>query len=130
MTSETRTRGDAAPDVVFREGLAQGELWFQRCRSCSAAVFQPRVLCPSCGSEELGWHRSDGHGTVHSTTAVRSRHGMHNVVLVDVDEGFRMMSRVDDSEPDQVVIGSRVTFAVADDEGTPVAVFREGERSS
>ncbi|MHA6804651.1 Zn-ribbon domain-containing OB-fold protein [Salinifilum ghardaiensis] len=119
----------AAPEAVFRDGLARGELRFQRCRGCSAAVFRPRVLCPRCGSGELDWHRSNGTGTVYSTTAVRSRRGTHNVVLVDLDEGFRMMSRIEDVEPDRVAIGSRVVFAVADDGGAPVAVFRRGGRS-
>jgi uncharacterized protein len=116
-----------APDTVFREGLAMGELRFQRCGECAHAVFQPRVLCPGCGSDSLQWERSVGRGTVYSTTAVRGRHSVHNVALIDLDEGFRMMSRVEDVAPDQVVIGSRVVFAVVEEEGTPVAVFRRGE---
>ncbi|MDA3624165.1 OB-fold domain-containing protein [Saccharopolyspora oryzae] len=114
-----------APESVFREGLAAGELRFQRCRECSAAVFQPRVLCPGCGSDELGWERSSGLGTVYSTTAVRGRDGVHNVALIDLDEGFRMMSRVEGVDADRVVIGSRVEFAAVEQDGEPVAVFRE-----
>lgn len=119
---------EAAPETVFREGLAAGELRFQRCGDCSEAVFFPRVLCPACGSEDLRWERSEGTGTVYSTTVVRRRDSVCNVVLVDLDEGFRMMSRIEDVEPDQVEIGLRVDFAVADEEGTPVAVFRKGEQ--
>jgi uncharacterized OB-fold protein len=115
-----------APGRVFRDGLAVGELRYQRCGTCSASVFQPRVLCPVCGGDDLGWQRSSGLGTVYSTTAVRGRTGMHNVALIDLDEGFRMMSRVDDVEADKVVIGARVVFAVADEDGAPVAVFRTG----
>ena len=116
-----------APEAAFRAGLAAGELRYQRCRACTSAVFWPRVLCPFCGSGELAWERSDGLGTVYSTTAVRGRDGVHNVALVDLDEGFRMMSRVDDIAPDRVAIGARVRFAVVDEQGTPVAVFRRGE---
>lgn len=118
----------AAPDTVFREGLDSGELRFQRCAACDDAVFYPRVLCPGCGSEDLRWLVSRGAGTVYATTVVRGRDSARNVVLVDLDEGFRMMSRVEDVEPDQVAIGTRVSFAVADDGGTPVAVFRKGEQ--
>ncbi|WP_433868736.1 Zn-ribbon domain-containing OB-fold protein [Saccharopolyspora sp. CA-218241] len=114
-----------APEVVYREGLSAGELRYQRCRGCTTAVFPPRVLCPGCGGEELAWHRSAGRGTTYSTTAVRSRAGAHNVVLVDLDEGFRMMSRVDGVEPDAVTIGGRLDFAVVEEAGEPVAVFRE-----
>lgn len=119
---------EAAPETVFREGLAAGELRFQRCGNCSEAVFFPRVLCPDCGSEDLRWERSEGTGTVYSTTVVRGRDSVRNVVLVDLDEGFRMMSRIEDVEPDQVEIGLRVDFAVADEGGTPVAVFRKGDQ--
>ncbi|MER7084072.1 hypothetical protein SAMN02982929_02473 [Saccharopolyspora kobensis] len=116
---------DGAPEVVFRDGLAAGELRFQRCRKCSAAVFQPRVLCPVCGSDDLAWQRSSGRGVVYSTTAVRTREGAHNVALVDLDEGFRMMSRIEGVAADQVVIGTRVRLAVVEQDGQPVAVFRE-----
>ncbi|SDZ34932.1 hypothetical protein SAMN05216215_106214 [Saccharopolyspora shandongensis] len=126
--SEVTPPAGAAPEVVFRDGLAAGKLRFQRCGKCAAAVFQPRVLCPACGSDDLGWERSSGRGTVYSTTAVRGREGMHNVSLVDLDEGFRMMSRVDDVDADQVVIGTRVGFATVEQDGTPVAVFRAGGR--
>lgn len=118
-----------APDAVFREGLAEGELRFQRCGRCRGAVFFPRVLCPGCGSDDLRWERSAGEGTVYATTNVRGRNGVRNVVLVDLDEGFRMMSRVEDVDHEHVTIGLRVGFAVADDEeGAPVAVFRKGDR--
>ncbi|MER7011954.1 zinc ribbon domain-containing protein [Saccharopolyspora sp. NPDC000359] len=117
-----------APEVVFRDGLAAGELRFQRCQACSAAVFPPRVLCPGCGSDALSWQRSSGRGAVYSTTAVRGRDGAHNVALIDLDEGFRMMSRVEGVAADRVLIGARVGLAVVEQDGQPVAVFRE-ERS-
>lgn len=118
-----------APDAVFRAGLAAGELRFQRCDRCREAVFFPRVLCPGCGSDDLQWQRSAGEGTVYATTNVRGRNGVRNVVLVDLDDGFRVMSRIEDLDPEHVTIGLRVGFAVAEDEeGAPVAVFRKGDR--
>jgi len=35
-----------------------------------------------------------------------------NVALIDCDEGFRLMSRVEDIAPEQVRIGQRVRFRV------------------
>jgi hypothetical protein len=81
------------------------------------------VLCPECGSQELGWQRSAGLGEVYSTTVVRGRSGTHNVALVDLDEGFRMMSRVDGTDPAEVRIADRVAFLTADQDGEPIAVF-------
>ena len=51
-----------------------------------------------------------------------------NVVLVDLDEGFRMMSRVEGVPAEEVEIGARVRFEVRPgEEDEPVAVFvREG----
>jgi uncharacterized OB-fold protein len=112
------------PQLVYDEGIALGELRFQRCRSCEAVVFYPRVLCPGCGGAELTWERSEGRGVVYSTTTVRRRDGDHDVSLVDLDEGFRMMSTVL-GEPDEVRIGERVVVDFVELQGRPAAVFRK-----
>jgi uncharacterized OB-fold protein len=117
----------AAPSVTYRRYLEKGKLVYQRCADCSAAVFYPRTLCPVCGSGALEWRESAGRGTVYATTAVHSRNrDPRNVVLVDLDEGFRMMSRVEHVPAEEVEIGARVRFEVRHQDG-PVAVFvREG----
>ena len=118
-----------APSAAYRRYLHNGKLGYQRCADCSAAVFYPRVLCPVCGSGALEWCESEGRGTVYAITAVHSRNrDPRNVVLVDLDEGFRMMSRVEGVAAEEVEIGTRVRFEVRQGEGDePVAVFvREG----
>ena len=45
-------------------------------------------------------------------TVVHARDARHNVVLVDLDEGFRMLSRVDGIAPEAVHIGMRVKARV------------------
>ena len=114
-----------APALTYRRHLENGKLGYQRCTDCSAAIFYPRTLCPVCGSGALEWHESGGRGTVYSTTAVHSRNrDPRNVVLVDLDEGFRMMSRVEGVAAEEVEIGTRVRFEVRQGEGDePVAVF-------
>jgi uncharacterized protein len=112
-----------APAVNYRRHLEKGKLAYQRCADCSAAVFYPRTLCPVCGSGALEWRESAGRGTVYATTAVHSRNrDPSNVVLVDLDEGFRMMSRVEGVPAEEVEIGARVRFEVRQEDG-PVAVF-------
>jgi uncharacterized OB-fold protein len=118
-----------APALTYRRHLENGKLGYQRCADCSAAVFYPRVLCPVCGSGALEWRESAGQGTVYATTAVHSRNrDPRNVVLVDLDEGFRMMSQVECIPADEVEVGTRVRFEVRQgEEDEPVAVFvREG----
>jgi uncharacterized protein len=116
---------EEAPALAYRRHLENGKLGYQRCADCSAAVFYPRVLCPVCGSGALEWRESEGRGTVYATTAVHSRdRNLRNVVLVDLDEGFRMMSRVEGVPAEAVEIGARVRFEVRQgEEDEPVAVF-------
>lgn len=71
---------------------APSPLHFQRCGACGVLLAYPRVLCPGCGSRDLGWEESAGRGTVYSATVVHSREGSHGVLLVDLDEGVRVMA--------------------------------------
>jgi uncharacterized OB-fold protein len=116
----------SSPAAGYRAGLEARELRFQRCGGCRLAVFHPRVVCPGCGGGDLVWERSAGLGTVYSTTAFAVRDGdPRNVVLVDLDEGFRMMSRVEGVAAREVAIGLRVRFeVVAGEDDEPIAVFR------
>ncbi|HEV2814668.1 MAG TPA: zinc ribbon domain-containing protein [Solirubrobacteraceae bacterium] len=70
---------------------APSPLHFQRCGACRTLLGYPRVLCPGCGSRDLEWERSAGRGTVYSATVVHTREGRHGVLLVDLDEGVRVM---------------------------------------
>ena len=119
------------PAGVYRRHLESGGLGFQRCAGCGAAVFYPRVLCPVCGSADLAWETSSGRGVVYATTAVYRREGdPDNVILVDLEEGFRMMSRVEGVPAERVEVGAMVTLRV-DHEGedpVPVFVLRDEDR--
>jgi uncharacterized protein len=102
-----------SPLAVYEARLEQGELAYQWSLEANRAVFYPRVLCPFTGSDRLEWRISTGLGTVYATTVVHPREGApYNVALIDCDEGFRLMSRVEDVPPDEVTIGMRVRFRV------------------
>ena len=95
-------------------------------------MFYPRVLCPFTGSNQLEWRISKGLGTVYATTVVHPAEGKpFNVALIDCDEGFRLMSRVEDIAPEQVRIGQRVRFRVHRAEGDedPYPVFAPVENA-
>jgi uncharacterized OB-fold protein len=97
----------ASPADVFAEHCARGQLAYQ-VDEAGRAVFHPRV-----GPYE--WRVSAGLGTVYATTTVRRRgEEPYDVSLVDLDEGFRMMSTVRGGGR----IGMRVR--VAFDDGVPV----------
>jgi uncharacterized protein len=120
-----------APLKTYIEHLQRGELAYQFSPDAGKAVFYPRVLCPFTGSDRLEWRVSKGLGTVHATTVVHLAEGKpFNVALIDCDEGFRLMSRVEDIAPEQVKIGQRVRFRThrpgGDEPPYPVFVPAEG----
>ncbi len=101
------------PLKTYLDHLARGELAYQFSPEAGRAVFYPRMLCPFTGSDRLEWRISKGLGTVYATTVVHPIEGKpFNVALIDCDEGFRLMSRVEDIAPEQVRIGQRVRFRV------------------
>ena len=123
------TADEIGADRHYREQLAQGNFLIQRCKDCDRAVFQPRMICPHCGHAELSWERPSGHGVVYSTTIVRRRAeqgGDYNVVLVDLDEGVRMMSRVEGLAPEEVRIGMAVKADIVDGNEGKNVIFRPG----
>ena len=98
---------DSSPRAHFLEGCARGVLRYQWDPAAGRAVFYPRAL------PGLEWRESAGAGTVYSATVIRPRGGEpRGVALIDLDEGFRMMSRV---RADDVPIGARVQVAFEDD---------------
>ncbi len=115
-----------SPISIYQAHLAKGELAYQFSTEAQRAVFFPRLICPFTGSDRLEWRISAGLGTVYATTVVHSADGKtFNVALVDCDEGFRLMSRVEEIEPMAVKIGMRVRFRVHNPGGeeAPVPVF-------
>jgi uncharacterized OB-fold protein len=116
-----------SPEKTYQAFLASGQFRIQRCVACSRHVFHPRLVCPHCGETNLRWIAPSGLGRVYSTTVVRRKiedGGNYNVALVDLDEGVRMMSRIDGIAPLAVRIGQRVRAHVTEDSGTPIVVFR------
>jgi uncharacterized protein len=102
-----------SPLAVYQAHLEKGELAYQWSPDAGKAVFYPRVICPFTGSRNLEWRVSAGLGTVYATTVVHPREGApYNVALIDCDEGFRLMSRVEDIPPEAVKIGIRVRFRI------------------
>ena len=120
----------AAPQGVeaqYRQALDQGRFLIQRCAACERAIFYPRMICPHCGAGELAWTAPDGRGEVYSTTVVRRKPeagGDYNVALIDLDEGVRMMGRVEGIAPADVRIGQRVSAHVASKDGRGLVLFQ------
>jgi uncharacterized OB-fold protein len=106
----------SGPEKQYLDKLAAGRFEIQKCAACGSHVFYPRVLCPHCGGDRLDWVAPSGRGTVYSTTVVRRKPadgGDYNIVLVDLAEGVRLMSRVAGLAPGEVKIGMPVKARIA-----------------
>lgn len=115
-----------SPDTVWREALGQGRVLLQRARASGAVFLPPRLMEPGSGDEDLEWIEASGLGTVYSVTVIgrKSPAEDYNVVLVDLDEGPRLMSRVEGMSAADVTIGLRVRARVAADaDGSAILLF-------
>jgi uncharacterized OB-fold protein len=125
--------GDTGPERIFRDALADGRFQIQHCTACNRHVFYPRVLCNHCGATALQWVTPSGRATVYATTVIRRKPdagGDINIALVDLEEGVRMMSRVDGVPPARVHIGMAVTAQISGDAEQPLVVFVPEEESA
>ncbi|BAN48518.1 hypothetical protein PCA10_27860 [Metapseudomonas resinovorans NBRC 106553] len=103
------------PDLEFQGFLKQGRFMLQRSQSSQRHFFYPRVLEPGTGATDLEWVEASGLGTVYAVTVVRPKPPAepYTVALVDLDEGPRLMSRVEGLPADQVTIGLRVKARIS-----------------
>jgi uncharacterized OB-fold protein len=105
----------------FWNAARAGRLQIQRCKDCTRHIFYPRVLCPNCHSDRLELVTSAGTGTVYSYTIARrpaspafAAQVPYVVVLVDLDEGVRMLSNLIVDDLTAVRIGARVRVRFED----------------
>ena len=99
------------PDPVtqpFWDSLKAHAIQLQRCGSCQQFVFYPRAVCPTCLSDDLVWTHVSGRGVIHAFT-IPYRHAPepYVVVLVELEEGPRMLSNLVGVEPRTLVKTAR-----------------------
>ena len=127
MTLEPQPAGIPlpAPTAVSTphwEGCRRGELMVQRCRACDGYVFIPQPVCTHCLSDDLEWVRSSGRGVVYSYTIVHRPQQPafttpYVCAIVEVEEGWHMLTNLVDVEPGDVRVGLpvEVVFHAFDD---------------
>jgi uncharacterized OB-fold protein len=104
------------PSLLSRpywEGCQRGELLFQRCADCGGVTHTPALICAHCTSRALSWEASKGTGAVYSWTTVWRPQTPafvvpYTAVIVDMDEGWQILSNLIGCEHDAVEIGTRV----------------------
>jgi uncharacterized OB-fold protein len=119
----------------FWDGCKAHRLLIQRCGGCQTLRHPPRPMCPRCNSVEWDTIESSGRGEVFSF--VMPQHPPYPwfeypyiVVLVDLEEGIRLVSNLCEIAPADVTIGMAVeVFYEEFDEGLVLPQFRPAVRS-
>jgi|TARA_B100000315_G_C14042760_1_gene348322 hypothetical protein len=123
MAEQAQAYGKPLPSLTglageFYSWCRRGELRFQRCRDCKAWRHVPREMCAECGSWDWSWERSSGRGTVFTwTVAERPLHPAfaddvpYAPVVVELEEGVRLLSELIDCRPRELEIGAPVEIA-------------------
>ena len=72
---------------------------YQCCRQCDSRWYFQRGFCPRCGSSNPTTLQASGLGMVHARTLVARApteewraHSPYLIVMIDADEGFRLMA--------------------------------------
>ncbi|MBJ18324.1 MAG: Zn-ribbon domain-containing OB-fold protein [bacterium] len=95
----------------YWEACRAGKLTVQRCKDCESLTFIPQPCCGNCMSGDLEWVESSGRGTLYSfTTVYRPQQPVfevpYTVVVVELEEGYYMLSNLKGVEPEDVKIGT------------------------
>lgn len=120
MSSLDHQRVDDAPSDLTRpfwRAAAQGRLVRPVCNECQHNFFTPSLVCPSCLSENWEYQSSNGLGHVYSHTTVHRGPDQtwtvpYVLAIVDLVEGWSMLSRLMVEPPDELVPGSLIGVPV------------------
>lgn len=100
----------------FWEAAARRQLIHPRCNGCERAFFPPHLACPHCRVTSWSWVESAGRGEIYSFSVVHRapQPGFtppYVIAVVDLDEGFELMTNIVESASAEVRIGQRVRVA-------------------
>ena len=103
----------------FFAHCAKGELRFQNCSDCGRWRHPPRYQCPGCGSRYWSWGLSSGRGRIFSWSVVHQARDPafrdevpYAVVIVEMEEGPRLVSRLLDLPLSEIRLDLPVTLAI------------------
>jgi uncharacterized protein len=133
--STNPTSGRVGPAVnqdssFFWDGARERRLLIQRCAKCHQLRHPPGPACPECHSLEWDVVESAGRGTLYSYTVVHHPpvtgfDGPATAIVVELDEGTRLVSNIDDEDARDLRIGEPLeVFFLDQDEGWTVPQFR------
>ncbi|HEY0106546.1 MAG TPA: OB-fold domain-containing protein [Rhizomicrobium sp.] len=108
------------PEARFRAFLRAGHPTIQFCGACRKYQFYPSIVCRGCGGTAMSWRPISGAGVIYALTEIAAG-PRFNVALIDLDEGVRMLARVEGDGAR--AIGTKVRARVAEVDDVPILVF-------
>lgn len=119
----------------FWDGLRNRQFLLQYDPVTRRYQFPPRAISVRTGKQNLEWRKVRGRGVIHAITEARvpapdyDQPVPYKVVLVELDEGVRIMGRLALDDGQSAEVGSSVEVAFEDtDADTPFFVFRRRGR--
>jgi uncharacterized protein len=112
----------------FWEGVRDGRVLLQRCSGCGELRHPPGPMCPVCLSLEWTAEEASGRGTIYSW--VVSHHPTEPdaepriVVLVDLEEGVRLVANLQGLPWTAVTNDLPVEVFIAEVDGVKLPQFR------
>jgi len=89
----------------YWDGLKEGELRFQRCKSCGHCWLPARESCPKCLAADSEWRPSSGRGKILSWVVYHTAYHdafadrvPYDVTLVELEEGPRLLTNIVNGE--------------------------------
>ena len=97
----------------FWEGLKEGKLLIQRCKSCGDLHHPPGPVCPQCHSFDWDTVEASGQGTGYSFVVMHYPEvppfdHPNPIGLVELQEGVRVIAQLVGVKPGEVQIGQKV----------------------
>ena len=100
---------DGLGGEFYARAAHTGVLHLQRCDDCARWRHPPRVLCAVCGSSEWSWQPTAGRGRVFTWTVTHratdlafSDHLPYAILVVELDEGPRVVGNLLHAEPSEL----------------------------
>ncbi len=114
----------------YWQGLRDGKLLIQKCSNCGTLRHPPQPMCEQCQSLEWTTIESEGKGTIYTYTVMHYPEippfdYPNPIVLVELNEGVRIVSQLIDADPEQIAIGLPVEMEIKEvQEGMSLPLFK------
>ncbi len=122
---------------AFWKACDESRLTYQQCPACKSVQTFPRARCAACGESTIEWKDSTGVGAVLSFTEVHRGPSAafkpdqpYLLAIIEMDEGFRLMTNIRHCPTERVRIGMRVriAFEPRGDEGRQIPIAEPAEQ--